>query len=241
MTQRSIARVPRSVLALLSLGLAAQIALKAGAPRPVASAQDLPFPPSSGTLRLASFGDPVALAKGLMLYLQAFDYRSGTRVPYRDLDYDRLGTWLARILELDPQGQYPLLAASRLYAEVPDEAKKRSMLEFVYRQFLLDPNRRWRWLAQATAIAKHELHDLPLALRYARAIRRYATAENVPLWAKQMEIFILEDLNELETARLIIGGAVQSGAVKDPAELRFLEQRLKELELKTSKGVKSVK
>jgi hypothetical protein len=56
-----------------------------------------------------------------------------------------------------------------------------------------------------------------------------------------MEIFILEDLNELETARLIIGGAVQSGAVKDPAELRFLEQRLKELELKTSKGVKSVK
>jgi hypothetical protein len=141
MTQRSIARVPRSVLALLSLGLAAQIALKAGAPRPVASAQDLPFPPSSGTLRLASFGDPVALAKGLMLYLQAFDYRSGTRVPYRDLDYDRLETWLARILELDPQGQYPLLAASRLYAEVPDEAKKRSMRSTTCRSLYAMPVR----------------------------------------------------------------------------------------------------
>jgi len=29
----------------------------------------------------ASFGDPVALAKGLMLYLQAFDYQSARKSP----------------------------------------------------------------------------------------------------------------------------------------------------------------
>jgi len=49
-----------------------------------------------------------------------------------------------------------------------------------------------------------------------------------------MEIFILEDMNELETARIMIGGYVASGRVKDPAELRFLDQRLKELEAKTA-------
>src|SRR5206468_6425318 len=118
---------------------------------------------------------------------------------------------------------------------VPVEAKQRSMLEFVYRQFLLDPNRRWPWLAHATDIAKHRLHDLPLALRYARAIQRYAVADDVPLWAKQTEIFILEDMNELETARLIIGGYLQSGRVKDPAELRFLDERLKQLEERTAR------
>jgi len=234
MSQRSIAGVPRGVLALLALGLAAQIGLKATAPPPRTAAEDLPPAPSIAALRLASFGDPVALGKTLMLYLQAFDYQSGSKVPYRDLDYARLEAWLARILELDPRGQYPLLAASRLYAEVPVEAKQRSMLEFVYRQFLLDPERRWPWLAHATAIAKHRLHDLPLALRYARAIQRYAVADNVPLWAKQMEIFILEDMNELETARLIIGGYVQSGTVKDPAELRFLDERLRQLEARTA-------
>jgi len=235
MPQRPIAAVPRSVLALLALGLAAQVALKASAPPPRAAAEDLPPAPSMAALRLASFGDPVALAKALMLYLQAFDYQSGSKVPYRDLDYGRLEAWLARILELDPRGQYPLLAASRLYAEVPVEAKQRRMLEFVYRQFLLDPDRRWPWLAHATAIAKHGLHDLPLALRYARAIQRYAVADNVPLWAKQMEIFILEDMNELETARLIIGGYLQSGTIKDPAELRFLDERLKQLEARTAR------
>src|SRR5256712_8712885 len=220
MAERSIARVPRLVLALLALGLAAQIALKASSPQPRAKAQDLAPAPSIAALRLASFGDPVALAKALMLYLQAFDYQSGSKVPYHDLDYGRLEAWLARILELDPRGQYPLLAASRLYAEVPVEEKQRRMLDFVYRRFLLDPDRRWPWLAHATAIAKHRLHDLPLALRYAQAIQRYAVADNVPLWAKQMEVFILEDMNELETARLIIGGYLQTRTVKHSAQLR---------------------
>jgi hypothetical protein len=230
MKQRPIAGVPRAVLALLVLGLAAQVALKAAAPQPQASAEDLPQAPAIATLRLASFGDPVALAKVLMLYLQAFDYRSGSKVPYRDLDYGRLEGWLSRILELDPQGQYPLLAASRIYAEVPIESKQRSMLEFVYREFMLDPNRRWPWLAHAAILAKHRLHDLPLALRYAQAIQRHATAANVPLWAKQMEAFILEDLNELEAARLVIGGYLRSGQVKDPGEVRFLDQQLRKLE-----------
>jgi len=238
MSQRPITNVPPPVIALLALGLAAQIAVKVAAPPPRAAAEDLPPAPSIAALRLASFGDPVALAKALMLYLQAFDYQSGSKVPYRELDYGRLEAWLARILELDPRGQYPLLAASRLYAEVPVETKQRSMLEFVYRQFLLDPDRRWPWLAHATAIAKHRLHDLPLALRYAQAIQRYAVADNVPLWAKQMEIFILEDMNELETARLIIGGYLQSGTIKDPAELRFLDERLKQLEARSAGRVR---
>jgi hypothetical protein len=228
--ERPVSEVPRGVLWLLALGLAAQVGLKAAQPRPEARAEDLPPAPVIGVLRLMGFGDPVALAKGLMLYLQAFDYQSGSKVPYRDLDYGRLESWLARILELDPQGQYPLLAASRLYAEVPVESKQRSMLEFIYREFLLDPNRRWPWLAHATAIAKHRLHDLPLARRYAQAIGRYAVAASVPAWAREMEAFIAEDMDELDTARLIIGGYLQSGSVKDPAELKFLEERLKRLE-----------
>jgi hypothetical protein len=229
-TERPVAQVPRIVLALLGAGLAAQIGWQASFPAPRPKAADLAPAPSFAALRLVSFGEPVALAKILMLYVQAFDYRAGSNIPYRELDYGRLEDWLARILELDPRGQYPLLAASRLYAEVPVEAKQRRMLEFIYRQFLLDPDRRWPWLAHAAAIAKHELKDLPLALRYAAAIRRYSTADDVPLWARQMEIFLLEDMDELETARILIGGYLQSGKIKDPAELRFLDGRLRQLE-----------
>src|SRR6266853_1525961 len=107
MSQRSIAAVPRGVLALLALGLATQIGVKAAAPPPRAAAEDLPPAPSTATLRLASFGDPVALGKALMLYLQAFDYQSGSKVPYRDLDYDRLEAWLARISGTGPARPIP--------------------------------------------------------------------------------------------------------------------------------------
>ena len=147
--ERPLSHVSLPVLALLAAGLALQIGLHAAMPESRAKAQDLTSPSAASMLRLTSLGEPIALAKMLMLQLQAFDYQSGSRVPYKELDYARVEDWLARILELDPGGQYPLLAASRLYAEVPDEAKQRQMLDFVYRQYLLDPNRRWPWLAHA--------------------------------------------------------------------------------------------
>jgi len=236
--ERPLRHVTPPVLALLALGLALQIGLHSLAPAPQAKAEDLPPPPSASMLRLASLGEPIALAKILMLYLQAFDYQSGSRIPYRDLDYTRLEGWLGRILELDPVAQYPLLAAARLYAEVPLEPKERRMMDFIYRQYLLDPNRRWPWLAHATFLAKHRLKDMALARKYAATIEKYTTDKGVPSWATSMEIFILEDMNELEAARIMIGGLLASGKVTDRAEMIFLNGRLHEIEdrLKRDKG-----
>jgi hypothetical protein len=53
-----------------------------------------------------------------------------------------------------------------------------------------------------------------------------------------MQAFILEDMNELDAARLVIGGYVSSGKVKDPGELRFLDERLEELERQTRRGLR---
>jgi len=228
--ERPLSHVSAPVLALLAAGLALQLGLHAVTPEPRAKAQDLTQPPAASLLRLASLGDPIALAKILMLQLQAFDYQSGSKIPYKELDYARVEAWLSRILELDPGGQYPLLAASRLYAEVPDEARQRSMLDFVYRAYLRDPNRRWPWLAHAAFLAKHRLKDMGLALKYAAALQKYTTAKDVPAWATTMEIFIREDMNELETARVMIGGLLASGRITDRGELNFLDGRLREIE-----------
>jgi len=234
--ERPLSHVSAPVLALLAAGLALQIGLHYLTPAPQAKADDLPLPPSTSMLRVASLGEPIALAKVLMLHLQAFDYQSGSKMPYKDLDYTRLEAWLARILELDPAGQYPLLAAARLYAEVPQEAKQRSMMDFIYRQYFIDPNRRWPWLAHATFLAKHRLKDMGLARKYASTIEKYTTAKDVPPWATSMEIFILEDMNELEAARIMIGGLLASGKINDRAELSFLNQRLLEIEERLKRG-----
>ena len=132
----------------------------------------------------------------MTLYLQAFDNQPGISIPFAQLDYGTVQAWLKRILELDPRTQYPLLMAAQLYAQVPDEVKQRQMLEFVYQEFLVDPERRWPWLAHAAIMAKHRLHDLPLALKYANALAQHATAPSVPHWVAQMHIFLHEDMGE---------------------------------------------
>jgi hypothetical protein len=220
---------PRSVLLAVLLALALQIAWQASRPPPRARAQDLPPAPSLAALKLAALGDPVALSKATMLYVQGFDEQAGISIAWRQLDYTTVATWLQRVLDLDPRGQYPLLAASEVYGAVTDPARARLMLDLVYANYLEDPDRRWPWLAHAALVARHRLHDLPLARRYAEAIRRHATGAAVPPWARELEIFIAEDMNERDAARALIGGLLRSGQITDPHELQFLSDRLDQL------------
>jgi len=225
--ERPLSAVPRSAKIVLIAALAAQMGWQAAAPEPRATASALPPPPAPSWLRASSFGEPIALSQLLVLYLQAFDNQPGVSIPFKDLDYGAVEAWLSRALELDPLGQYPLLMASHLYAQVPDEARRRRMLDFVHREFLRDPNRRWRWLAHAAITAKHQLKDVPLALRYADDIARHAPAASS--WARQMGIFIREDIGELESATVLLGGLLASGEVTDEAEIRFLTERLEKM------------
>lgn len=226
---KPLSAVPRTIVALLAATLLLQMLWQAGAAPPPPRARDLPAAPSLAALRLAALGEPVALSKATMLYVQGFDEQAGLSIAWRDLDYGKVALWLQRVLELDPRGQYPLLAASEVYGAVSDPARARIMLEFVHDRFEEDPNRRWPWLAQAALVARHRLHDMPLARRYAQAVRLRATGPGVPAWARELEVFMLEDMNELDSARALIGGLLRDGLITDPHELKFLSDRLDEL------------
>lgn len=229
--ERPLTAMPPWVVILLAVALVLQTASGLLRPSPRAAAVDLPMPPSEATLKVLAIGDPIPLGQMTALQLQAFDNQPGVSIPFAALDYARVQAWLDRILALDPTAQYPLLMASHLYAQVsghPD--KQRQMSEFVYQKFLGDPDRRWPSLAHVAIMAKHRLDDLPLALRYADAIRDHARGADVPSWARQMHIFIREDMGEVETAKILLGGLLDSGTVTDPHEQRFLMERLKALE-----------
>lgn len=226
MGQRPFSVVPWPVPVLLVLALGLQIAWQRWVPPQRASTVLLEAPPALALLRLSALGEPLALSRVLMFHVQAADQGRG----FGQLDYDKLEQWLTRISDLDPRAQYPLRVASHLYAEVKDPAKKRQMLEFIHRRFVQDPNHRWPSLAHAVIVARHQLHDLPLARRYAQALRQQATGPGVPDWARQMEVFILEDMNEIESAKILLGGMIASGQVSDPRERRFLLERLKKME-----------
>ena len=232
---RPLSSVPLPVLAVLIASLVIQVCWSYAQPRTAATAETLPDAPDTRLLRLYGLGEPDVLAKILMLWLQAFDNQPGVSIPFARLDYARVVNWLDALLDLDNRFQYPLLSASRVYTETPDDAGKRQMLEFVHRRFRDDPKRRWPWMAHAVYVAKHRIKDLQLALKYANALRLNVGSGAAPSWVTQMEIFVLEDLGEIESARIIIGGLLASGKLAgNDNELRFLKNKLALLEQEIS-------
>lgn len=230
-TERPINVVPRLVLLVLFSSFILQLVVAHQRPDYTARAEDLPVAPSMKVAALATFGEQVTASRVLMLWLQAFDNQPGISIPFKDLDYERVITWLDLILMLDPRSHYPLLSASRLYTEVPDDNKRRLMLDFVYKKFFDDPNLYWPWLAHGVYVAKHRLEDNDLALLYANALRLSVTDETVPAWVTQMEIFVYEDIGDIESAKIIIGGLLDSGRISPGStEERFLMNKLGELE-----------
>ena len=230
--ERSIKNIPTWILPTLLIALSLQIIWHHYCPDPLAQEINLTAPPTQEQFNVASFGDPVALSKLTMLWLQAHDNQPGISIPFRKLDYTVLTQWLESILKLDPRSHYPLLSAVRVFGEVPVPEKQQQMLVFVEREFLKDPDLRWPWLAHAVFVAKHRLKDQQLALKFAESLADKATGEDVPGWAKQMHIFLLEDMGEIESAKVLLGGLLESGQITDPNEQAFLYKRLEELEKK---------
>ncbi len=224
--QRPWQAVPPTVRMALAVALCAQLATHALMPAPLARAEDLADPPSVATMQAAALGDRTPLAQLATLHLQSFDNQPGISIPFAELDYGKVVRWLSMLSDLDPDSQYPFLLAAHVYASVPDPTRQRAMLAFIHERFAADPSRRWRWLAHAAIVARHRLGDLPLAIRYARAITEHATGPSVPGWARQMSVLLLADTGETEAAKILLGGLLQAGSVTDPAELRFLLERL---------------
>jgi hypothetical protein len=228
--ERPLSAVPPLLWMVLAVFLFAQLAVALQRPPQDVSVAKLALPPSIPALKVLAFGEPEIAARLMMLWLQAQDYQPGVSIAFRELDYAVVEAWLDRMLVLDPDFDYALLAAGRLYGEVNDAPRQRRMIAFVERAFRQSPATRWRPMAHAVYLAQHRLHDLDLALELARGLAAAPADPAIPNWARQMHIFVLEKMGELETAKILLGGLLDSGQIVDQHERYFLSERLRELE-----------
>jgi hypothetical protein len=230
--RKAQAPAPKVLWAMLVVGLLASSVLSNLRGNPVANAEALGWPPSALGARLLSLDEPVAFAKILNLVTQAHDVQPGLSLAYGQLNYDQLTAWLDLSLALDPTGQYPLMAASRLYTQnSADRARQRKMTDWVAARFLDDPERRWQWMGHVAYVARAQFRDQALAMQYAETLRaKTENTSSVPAWARQLDIFFKIEMKDSDTAKFLIGGLLHSGKITDPNELRFLAHTLKELE-----------
>ncbi len=225
---RPIRAVPFYIITVLIVLLMAQVALGLQRQPPRAGVEPLPEVPALPYLQALSLGDPPFLSRLLVLWLQAHDYQQGISLSYKEVDYARLADWLEASLALDPGHDYPMLLASRVYATVDDPERQRLMLDFVAERFGERPAERWRWMAHAIYVARHRLGDERLALEYARLLANQTQSGQVPEWARQMHIFIMADMGQVEAAKVLLGALAESGELDDPAEKAYLLKRIEQ-------------
>lgn len=162
----------------------------------------------------------------LAIRLQLHDNQSGRHIRYRYIDYYLLINWLDEIHQLNPRSEYPMMLASRVYSQTKDKQRLRLILNYIDRAFMAEPQLHWRHQAEATVIAKHQLDDLELALQMAQRLADLPQSILMPRWARDMQFLLLGELNEFESALVIIDALLKSDAVNDPDEKRFLQEKL---------------
>ncbi len=183
-----------------------------------------------------SMGSEQLFSYLLAIRLQLHDNQAGKHIRYSQLDYQRLVDWLDQIYQLNTQSEYTMLLASRVYSQTRDKARLRTILEYIDRTFIQNPQLHWRRLAEASVIAKHQLGDLQLALQMADKLSSQPASVEMPRWARDIQFILLGDMNEFETAIMIIVALLQSEAVNDPDEARFLQEKLLYFQQKLSES-----
>ena len=234
-TERPFTQLPRPLLIGFLVLLGFQILIHQSAVRQSAvDYKPLPTPLSASVYRGLSMGSGQLFSYLLVIRLQLHDNQAGKHIRYSQLDYERLVNWLDQIYRLNPLSEYPMMLASRVYSQTRDKARLRVILEYIDRTFMYNPQLHWRRLAEASVIAKHQLGDLQLALQMAEKLSSQPVSVKMPSWARDMQFILLGDMNEFETAITIIVALLQSDAVKDPDEARFLREKLLDFQQKLS-------
>ena len=236
-SERPLGQLPRPIMIgfLILFGLQvlvhqATMYQKAVNYRPLA----LPF--AATIYQGLSMGSEQLLSYLLAIRLQLHDNQAGKHIRYSQLDYQRLVDWLDQIYQLNTQSEYTMLLASRVYSQTRDKARLRTILEYIDRTFIQNPQLHWRRLAEASVIAKHQLGDLQLALQMADKLSSQPASVEMPRWARDIQFILLGDMNEFETAIAIIVALLQSDAVNDPDEARFLQEKLLYFQQKLSES-----
>jgi len=226
-------RLPGRVVLLLWLALALQIfSRQAWFPNQALTAhyQPLPkYPQWAHELSVVTGKSYPLLAHLLALRLQLQDSQSGQHYHHRRIPLPQLKTWLRGIQGLNPNSDYPILLATRVYSQAADPLRQRQILLLAYELYQTNPQQFWPWLAEASVMARHQLNDTELALRFAKNLQALGEIHSIPHWVKDLHWLYLENVGYLQTAYFVVQKLLLQKDL-DPDQKRFLASRLLNIE-----------
>ena len=225
-----VERAPLQLKALLFLWLGLCAVLWFGSHQVQAKWPGVPPVPSEKGAVVMTLGDTQLSYRMGALTLQNLGDDGGRVTPLKNYDYTKLSAWFGLLKKLDPVSNHvPLIAAYYFGAtREPDQA-------LIVAKYLgeigQDPSgEKWRWLAHAVFLARYRANDLDfaLALAYKLAAMQLDRGREMPIWARQMPVFVLTARGEKDAARAIMGGILMTDKNLKPNEINFMKGFLAE-------------
>lgn len=202
----------------------------------------MPVLPSQAEIEALSFGDKQLYFRAMAMNLQMAGDTFGRTTPLKDYDYPELLEWFRMMDTLDWRSNFIPSIAAYYFSRTQNTPDVKYMVEYLLEHGLRDPEEKWWWLSQGIYLANHVIKDKESAFKMAQALK--TVEKDIPMWARQMEVFLREDLGETGAAEEvmceIIAGNVDWDAIPEQ-ELNFMthffEERLKTVEGKSQEEI----
>lgn len=180
-------------------------------------------PPVPGRAGITAFflGDTQFAYRAAGIMLQNLGETGGRSEGLDKYDYNALRGWFFLADSLDPDSRFIPVLAAYYYGAVRDPEKLRPLLDYLYVAGSRPGEQRWRWLGQGVYIARFQMNDLDLALKFANRLASMNDPD-MPAWTRQMPAFILNARGDKKEALAVMMEILESGIGKiRPGELNF--------------------
>lgn len=186
----------------------------------------IPNPPGYTEIEALSLGDEQLYFRTKAIELQSFGDGFGRFSALKDYDYSILVNWFYLLDHLDNKSNFAPSIASYYYSQTQKTSDLIYIIEYLEKNYDLDPEKKWWWLAQSVYIANHKYGDKRLALRLAEKLAK--TPGSIPIWAKEMPAFIHEQLGEKQEALIIIRNLLENKEALSKEEINFMDYFINE-------------
>ena len=194
-----------------------------------------PYPPTQTQMQALSFGDTQFYYRKLGLELQNAGDKHGHYTSFLSHDYKKLHRWFKTLDNIDENSQYIPFMAAYYYSMVPDEDRVKVIADYILEYAQQSPEKHWRLLTTAAFMYhKYPNNNSTEALKNIGGILTHI--KEIPLWARILSAFYLNDSGEVCSAYTLITKISQDDMLTnaenadDKFLVEILEHNIKKLQ-----------
>lgn len=209
--------------AVLAFGLVLNIAVWIYSSHVQPRWTNVPKPPTDRSVTMSFLSDKALAYRAWAFALQNYGNTGGNYEPLKNYNYAYVGGWFDLLDRLDPHSNVvPLLASYYFGSTQNPQEQLPYVIAYLEKVGTRPEKEKWRWLAQAVYLARHRLHDVPLALRLAKELGDMYKP-GMPAWTLQTEALITAEMGDKEAAYGLLKAMIATESEHmDPNEVNFM-------------------